>query len=78
MTLQIEIHQLWVYMTAALAAPTTLLKTRHLAPMVDLFAPQEYQQPSHGKRPCIDDDPEAVPFHTGLTEEEELKLALRE
>lgn len=44
---------------------------------MDLFAPDKHTQPSHGKRPYLDNDPNVVQFHAGLTEED-LELVLRE
>lgn len=65
-------------MTVALAVLVTLPETKLLVQVVDLFAPKEPTKSSHRKRPYLDDDPNAIHFHIGLTEKEELELVLRE
>lgn len=44
--------------------------------VVDLVAPVEPQQPSHAKFSYTDDAPDAVRYHVGLTDEQELELVM--
>lgn len=78
MTIQTEIQQLRPDITAALAVLVTLSMTTPKVPMIDRFSLYEPIQAFHGKRPCLNDDPDAIRFYASLTEEEELELIMRE